>query len=92
MPRTGRPKTPIPLSERTRAKLQRMAGSRTEQARLVQRARIILMAADGHLNTEIARAVGLTNWLVGRWRKHEKVHRWLARRPRYHVHFVPTYS
>lgn len=24
--------------------------------------------------------------------KHEKVKRWLAKRPRYHVHFTPTYS
>lgn len=24
--------------------------------------------------------------------KHEKVRRWLARRPRYHVHYTPTYS
>lgn len=69
MARTGRPKTPIRLSETTRSALERMARSRTEQARAVERARMILMAADGLANVEIAKRLRVSNATVGYWRR-----------------------
>ena len=32
------------------------------------------------------------SWTITSTHKHVKVKRWLAARPRYHIHFTPTYS
>ncbi len=65
----GRPKKPILLTDRMRSDLEALARSRTLPAGLVRRSRIILMAAEGLYNTEIARRVDLTASMVGYWRK-----------------------
>lgn len=51
---------PIILSEEERFALQKIANTRTEEARRVQRANILLLAADGVTQTQIANAVGLS--------------------------------
>lgn len=49
--------------------LQKLSRSRTEEVRLVQRAKIILHAAEGLENKEIARRLGMRPNSVGTWRK-----------------------
>jgi transposase len=67
--RTGRPKTPIFLTEEEQQQLQALAGSRSLPNGLVTRARIILMAAEGHTNQAIAQTIGLSMQAVCKWRK-----------------------
>lgn len=50
---------PVVITERERELLSKLSKSRTEEARRVQRARIILHAADGDGDMKIAAAVGL---------------------------------
>ena len=58
----------IVLTEMEQATLERWVGGRVTEARLVQRARIVLEAAQGHTNNAIAETVGLGRRAVGRWR------------------------
>ncbi len=58
----------ITLTRSERAKLQRLANGRRTEVRVVMRARIILAAARGLENREIAEEVGVTRETVGRWR------------------------
>lgn len=58
----------IELTEDERATLTRWARGRSTPARLVQRARIVLTAADGRENREIAEDLGCTRRTVGTWR------------------------
>ena len=51
---------PIYLSAKERSALQKIANSRTEEARRVQRANILLLSADGATQTKIAKTVGLS--------------------------------
>jgi len=48
------------LSETERSALQKIANTRTEEARRVQRARILLLSADGVTQSRIAEVVGLS--------------------------------
>jgi transposase len=48
---------------------ERFAGSRTLAARLVERAKIILQAAAGKADVEIAKALDITRQTVGLWRR-----------------------
>jgi transposase len=59
----------IHLTKTQRATLQRWAGSRTVVVRQAQRARMILQAAAGKSNQEIAAVLGVKVHTVGRWRK-----------------------
>ena len=59
----------IDVSEADRAKLERWAGSRSATVRLRDRSRIVLAAASGLTNKEIAAGLGLEANMVGRWRK-----------------------
>ena len=59
----------LSLSPAERATLKARAASCTEAARVVQRARIVLAAAAGRSNVEIAQEVGLVRQAVGRWRE-----------------------
>ncbi|MGD8758372.1 MAG: IS630 family transposase [Deltaproteobacteria bacterium] len=65
----GRPLDPIVLSAETRAQLESMARSRSVPHGLVRRAKIILMAAGGLNNINIAQRIGLSNYTVGVWRQ-----------------------
>ena len=60
---------PIVLSDEERATLTNWARSRTAPARLVTRARIVLAAADGAENQDIAAELGLARGTVMTWRK-----------------------
>ena len=60
--------TRIALSSEERRKLDKWASSRSTPVRLRERARIVLMAAEGMANKEIAAALGIDANKVGRWR------------------------
>lgn len=60
--------TTITLNEAEREVLQRWARGRSTPARLVQRAKIILRAAEGARNDVIAMELRTDRLLVGRWR------------------------
>jgi hypothetical protein len=59
---------PVDLSEEQRSVLERMARQRTLPARMVERAQIVLRAAEGMENQQIARQMGITPEKVARWR------------------------
>jgi transposase len=59
---------PIILTPEVRAQLESIKRSRTSEIRAQERASMILMAADGHKNDEIARTLGQDKGKVGRWR------------------------
>lgn len=66
---TGRPKKPLVLDEEQRIQLVSLARSRALSHGMVQRAKIVLLAADGVTNSEIAERLDLSKPVVGKWRK-----------------------
>jgi transposase len=58
----------VTVTDEDRKTLKRWARGRSAPVRLMQRAKIVLLAADGQENKDIADAVGVTRQLVGRWR------------------------
>jgi len=64
----GRPKVDLVLSEDEQSQLTSMVRSRSIPAALVARARIVLAAAAGDPNSEIAKRLQLTRATVGKWR------------------------
>ena len=68
MPRTGRPKAVLELTDSERAQLQRWARRRSSAQALALRARIVLACADGLPNKEVALAEGVSQPTVGKWR------------------------
>lgn len=67
--RTGRKTPDIELSEEEEAKLHRYVRRGSIRQSLATRARIILLAAEGHNNGEIAALVGRNPTTVGVWRR-----------------------
>ena len=63
----NRPAPPLALREGDRGALARLTRSSTVRAGLAQRARIVLLAADGISNTGIAEAVGVSRPTVISW-------------------------
>jgi Winged helix-turn helix len=59
----------IVLSSQERAELERRVACYTLPHKVVQRAKMILYAADGQGNAEIARRLETAAEVVGRWRK-----------------------
>lgn len=59
---------PLALHEGDRGRLEALARSASARPSLVQRARIVLMSAEGLTNTEIARRTGATRPTVVNWR------------------------
>src|SRR5271169_155537 len=59
----------IELSSEQRTALQRLARQRSAPARVVERARVVLLAAEGLENKQIARRMGITPEKAARWRK-----------------------
>jgi transposase len=59
---------PIQLNEEQRKALEQCARSRSRPARTVERSRIVLLAAAGKQDAEIAEQVGITPKKVARWR------------------------
>lgn len=67
--RSGRPKQPLVLTPEERQHLESLASSRALPHGLVQRAKIVVMAADGMSNTCIAQRLRLCKPTVGLWRQ-----------------------
>jgi transposase len=65
----GRPPVAITLTPHEREELESFARSRSLPASLVQRARIVLAAADGHANKTIVEMVGVGRQTVSMWRR-----------------------
>src|SRR5947208_5146852 len=65
---TGKPRLPLLLTEAERQTLQGWASRRRTAQGLAQRARIVLMCADGMANTAVATELGITRETVGKWR------------------------
>src|SRR4030067_3327885 len=68
MPR-GRPMPVVKLPSQIREQLQAITRSRTLSQAMAQRARIILLAADGLNNGSISQQLHLSRQTVGKWRK-----------------------
>ena len=60
--------TPITLDSAALAQLKRYVRGRKTERRLIERARIVLMAADGRLNKDIAVELGISRPTVQLWR------------------------
>jgi len=65
----------VVVTARQRGILKKFARSKTAPQRLVERARIVLMSAEGRLNEEQAEQLGVDRQRVRRWR-----HRWAGAR------------
>src|SRR5712691_521383 len=64
------PRAPkVRLTAEQQDDFERFAHSRTLAARLVERAQIVLQAAAGKADVEIAKALDLTRQTVGLWRR-----------------------
>jgi DNA-binding CsgD family transcriptional regulator len=59
----------IGLSESVERELRRRAAQYTRPHREVVRAKIVLLAAEGHTNAEIARRLDCTEKSVNKWRR-----------------------
>lgn len=60
---------PLSLTDEQRRQLSAAASSRTASVRFAQRARMILLAADGRQDIQIAAQVGVQRQAVARWRR-----------------------
>src|SRR5680860_349989 len=68
MPRTGRPKAELVLTEEERAQLVRWSRRATSSQALALRSRIVLACADGLDNKAVAARLGCAAATVGKWR------------------------
>lgn len=68
MPRTGRPKAVLELTDEERVQLSRWERRRKSSQALALRSRIVLRCAEGLPNKEVAAAVGASQATVGKWR------------------------
>jgi transposase len=59
----------VSLTSWQRAELERFARGRKTQARLMLRAKVVLLAADGHTDLEIAERLGIVPRTSARWRR-----------------------
>ena len=73
--RVGRPLAPLTLSPAEREELAGITRSRSMPQSLTTRARLVLLAADGVTNTEIAERLGLSMPTVGIWRNRYRTQR-----------------
>src|SRR5512133_2207339 len=60
---------PLTISDAERAELQRRVRAHTTPQRAAQRARVVLLAADGLPNRQIAPMVGMNEHTVAQWRR-----------------------
>ncbi len=75
MARQGRPTTPIVLQPVERRTLERWVRRHTSSQALARRSRIVLLAADGLTNGDIAERVGVSANTVTKWRRRFAEHR-----------------
>ena len=66
--------TPIELSDDARRQLEQLARSRTASVRLAERAAIVLHAADGLENQQIAAVMNISRQKAARWRVRYAAH------------------
>jgi transposase len=78
MPKLGRPITVIELSEEEREQLEGLVRRRRAAKADVQRARVVLLSAEGSSGKDIARRVGLSEPTVVKWRRRFLAHRCLG--------------
>jgi transposase len=69
MSKRGRPLTKLELSKEERERLEKIVGRRRVAQAEAQRARVILLAAEGCSNLEIVERTGLSAPTVGKWRQ-----------------------
>lgn len=69
MARTGRPTPTVTLTDEERETLERWARRPSSAQALAMRCRIVLAAADGEQNKDIAARVGCNPNTVGKWRR-----------------------
>lgn len=75
MPRTGRPKTELTLTDDERVQLERWARRAKSAQALASRSRIVLACAEGLANKEVAARERVTQATVGKWRRRFVEHR-----------------
>src|SRR5215210_626279 len=75
MPKTGRPKAPLILTDEERATLGRWSRRAKSSQALALRCRIVLACATGATNKQVAGDLGVSLPTVGKWRS-----RFVARR------------
>jgi transposase/DNA-binding CsgD family transcriptional regulator len=68
MPKTGRPKAVLTLTDDERETLTRWARRAKSSQALALRCRIVLACADGLSNVDVAQRLGITRPTVGKWR------------------------
>ena len=68
-PRLGRPTDTVELSDDEREALLRYQRRATVSQSLASRARMVMLCAEGHTDTEVAKLVGVGADTVGRWRR-----------------------
>lgn len=78
MPNRGRPVTVIELSKAERVELEELVRRRRVAKADAQRARVVLLSAEGCTGKEIARRVGLSEPTVVKWRQRFLAHRCLG--------------
>ena len=59
----------VELNQEEEAELTRLVHSKLSSVRLVERARIVLLAAQGLQNLQIAQELGIDRITAGRWRQ-----------------------
>lgn len=72
--RTGRPKQPLTVKPADQEKLELLARRPKTAQRVAIRSKIVLRAAEGLANQEIARRLGITGATVGKWRERYRVY------------------
>lgn len=65
----GKTADPIELSSQQRKTLEGWVRASSAEQRQVERARIVLLAADGHADQEIARRLGVVRQTAAKWRR-----------------------
>ena len=65
----ARPKLPLLLSAEQRTELQRLVQAPSTPQKIVRRARIALLAAEGKDNNQIAAQLRTSHVTVGQWRQ-----------------------
>lgn len=67
--RTGRPKQELTLNEAEHRELERLSRRPKTAQAMAQRAKIILASAKGANNRQVAKKLGISVGMVGKWRK-----------------------